>query len=238
MNPIDLPAIRAYPGRGIILGKAGDGRALIAYFLMGRSANSRNRVLAPDGADLRAQAFDPAKVEDPSLIIYAPVRVLNNRIIVGNGDQTDTIRDFLARGESFEAALLSRTYEPDAPNYTPRISALAAFEGGDFSYKLAILKRGAGCERFFFRYEAPMPGLMHLIHTYRPSADPLGPFEGEPVPLQTDLAPAAFARVLWDALDPQNKVALFVRAVDPKTMAFEDHIINRLEGEASCSRSS
>lgn len=238
MNPINLPALGAYPGRGIILGKAIDGRVLIAYFLMGRSANSRNRVLAPDGTGLRAQAFDPAKVEDPSLILYAPVRVHGSRIIVGNGDQVDTIRDFLARGETFEAALSSREYEPDAPNYTPRISGLVAFGDGGFSYQLSILKRGAGCERFFFRYEAPGPGLMHLIHTYRPGAGPLKPFEGEPAAVQTGLAPAAFARALWDALDPYNKVALFVRAVDPGTMAFEDHIVNRLEEKAQCGRSS
>ncbi|MEA4899706.1 MAG: IMP cyclohydrolase [Christensenellaceae bacterium] len=238
MNLTDLHALSAYPGRGILLGAAPDGRALIAYFLMGRSLNSRNRVLAPDAAGLRAQAFDPAKVEDPSLIIYAPLRALGNRIIVSNGDQTDTIRDFLMRGETFEAALDSREYEPDAPNYTPRISGLMTFESGGFSYQLSIVKRGAGCERFFFRYEAPKPGLMHLIHTYRPGADPLKPFEGEPTPLETDLEPAAFARALWNALDPDNKVALFVRAVDPAAMAFEDHIINRLEEEASCSRSS
>lgn len=229
MNLIDLPALKAYPGRGILLGAAPDGRALIAYFLMGRSANSKNRVLKPEGDGLRAQAFDPAKVEDPSLILYSPVRVLKSQTIVTNGDQTDTIYDFLERGKSFEAALQSREYEPDAPNYTPRISGLVTFEGGGFSYQLSILKRGAGCERFFFRYESPKPGLMHLIHTYQPTANPLQPFEGEPVAVTVDLEPAAFARALWGALDPDNKVALFVRAIDPKTLAFEDHIINLLE---------
>jgi len=229
MNLINLPALRAYPGRGILLGAAPDGRALIAYFLMGRSANSRNRVLAPDGDGLRAQAFDPSKVEDPSLIIYAPVRVLKNQIIVTNGDQTDTIYDFLKRGGSFEAALETREFEPDAPNHTPRISGLVTFENGGFSYQLSILKRGAGCERFFFRYEMPKPGLMHLIHTYRPGANPLLPFEGEPVAVTADLEPKALAGALWDALDPENRVALFVRAVDPYTLAFEDTIINHLE---------
>ena len=229
MNLIDLPALKAYPGRGILTGAAPDGRALIAYFLMGRSANSKNRVIKPDGDGLRAQAFDPAKVEDPSLIIYAPVRVLQNRVIVSNGDQTDTIFDCLQRGETFEAALGTREYEPDAPNYTPRISGLVTFEGGNFSYQLSILKRGAGCERFTFRYEAPKPGQAHLIHTYRSGVSPLQPFEGEPVAVTLDLEPAALARALWGALDPLNKVALFVRAVDPKTLAFKDHIINLLE---------
>jgi len=232
MHLIDLPALRNYPGRGIILGTAPDGRALIAYFLMGRSANSRNRVLAPEGNGIRAQAFDPSKVEDPSLIIYSPVRVLGNRLIVTNGDQTDTIYEFLKRGETFEAALQSREYEPDAPNYTSRISALVTFESGGFSYALSILKRGAGCERFTFRYETPRPGLAHLIHTYRPGANPLLPFEGEPTAIEIDLNPSALARALWDALDPDNKVALFVRAVDPKTLASEDHIINLLEASA------
>ena len=229
MNLIDLPALKAYPGRGILLGAAPDGRALIAYFLMGRSANSRNRVLAPEGEALRARAFDPSKVEDPSLILYAPVRVLKNQTIVTNGDQTDTIYDFLDRGESFEAALETREYEPDAPNYTPRISGLVTFESGGFSYQLSILKRGAGCERFFFRYEIPKPGLIHLIHTYRPGANPLMPFEGEPVAVTADLKPAALAHALWDALDPENRVSLFVRAIDPYTLAFEDTIINHLE---------
>ena len=229
MRLIDLPTLKSYPGRGIVLGTAPDGRALIAYFLMGRSANSKNRILSPDGDGLRAQAFDPAKVEDPSLIIYSPVRVLENRTIVTNGDQTDTIHAFLKRGETFEAALETREYEPDAPNYTPRISGLVSFEGGGFSYELSILKRGAGCERFFFSYEAPKAGLVHLIHTYQPGVSPLAPFEGEPVALTVDEEPKAFARSLWDALDPDNKVALFVRAIDPKTLAFEDHIKNLLE---------
>lgn len=229
MNLIELPALKAYPGRGILLGAAPDGRALIAYFLMGRSANSKNRVLSTDGDGIRAQAFDPAKVEDPSLIIYSPVRVLGNRVIVTNGDQTDTIYDFLQRGETFDAALSTREYEPDAPNWTPRISGLVTVERGGFSYQLSILKRGAGCERFTFRYEAPEPGLGHLIHTYRPGENPLKPFVGEPTPVQIDLEPAKLAPALWEALDPDNRVSLFVRAVDPKTFLFEDYIINALE---------
>mgnify|MGYP000956905937 FL=1 len=229
MNLLELEALRAYPGRGILLGAFPDGRALVAYFLMGRSANSRNRVLAPDGDRLRAQAFDPSKVEDPSLILYSPVRVLGRHTIVTNGDQTDTLYDFLARGEGFEAALATRAYEPDAPNWTPRISGLLTASDGAFHYQLSILKRGAGCERFFFRYEAPKPGLCHLIHTYQPGANLLKPFSGEPVALDVDLSPEKLARALWAALDPVNRVALFVRAVDPVTFQFEDHIINALE---------
>jgi IMP cyclohydrolase len=229
MKLIDLPALKSYPGRGIVLGAFPDGRALIAYFLMGRSQNSKNRVLARAGDGLRARAFDPKKVEDPSLILYSPVRVLENQIIVTNGDQTDTIFDFLKRGESFEAALKTREYEPDAPNWTPRISGLATLENGGFSYQLSILKLGAGCERFTFRYEAPKPGLAHLIHTYRPGENSLKSFAGEPVPVEIDREPKALACSLWGALDPANKVALFVRAVDPKTNSFEDHIINALE---------
>jgi hypothetical protein len=229
MNLIDHPGLRAYPGRGVLLGAFPDGRALAAYFLMGRSANSRNRLLVREGDGLRARAFDPAKVEDPSLILYAPVRVYENRTIVTNGDQTDTILDFLRRGETFEAALATREYEPDAPNWTPRISGMVTFAGGAFSYDLSILRRGAGCERFFFRYGVPRPGLVHLIHTYRPGATPLMPFSGEPAALESNLAPKDLARALWAALDPENKVALFVRAIDPKTMAFEDHILNALE---------
>jgi IMP cyclohydrolase len=229
MNLLDLPALRAYPGRGILLGAAKDGRALIAYFLMGRSANSKNRVLALDEGALHARAFDPSKVEDPSLILYAPVRVRENRIIVTNGDQTDTIDGFLRRGKTFEAALETREYEPDAPNYTPRISGMVTVAGGGFSYVLSILKRGAGCERFFFRYESPLPGVCHLIHTYKPGASPLEPFEGEPLRVDVDLEPAHLAPALWRALDEDNRVALFVRAVDPETFQFEDHIINALE---------
>ncbi len=229
MNLIEYPGLKAYPGRGVILGAVPDGRALAAYFLMGRSMNSQNRVLVPDGNGLRAEAFDPAKLVDPSLIIYAPVRVLGRRLIVTNGDQTDTIHDFLSRGESFEAALATREYEPDAPNWTPRISGLLTASDGAFHYQLSILKRGAGCERVFFRYDAPKPGLCHLIHTYQPRANPLKPFSGEPVALDVDLSPEKLARALWDALDPVNRVALFVRAVDPVTFQFEDHIINALE---------
>jgi len=229
MNLIDYPGLNTYPGRGVILGAAPDGRALAAYFLMGRSENSRNRVLVPDGDGLRAEAFDPAKLVDPSLIIYAPVRALGRQLIVTNGDQTDTVYDFLSRGESFEAALATREYEPDEPNWTPRISGLLTASCGAFRYQLSIIKRGAGCERFFFRYDSPKPGLCHLIHTYMPGMDPLRPFSGEPVALTVDLAPENLARALWHALDPANRVALFVRAIDPVTFQFEDHIINALE---------
>ena len=229
MNLTEHSALRAYPGRGIILGAAPDGRALIAYFLMGRSANSKNRILSVEGDILRTRAFDPAKVEDPSLILYAPVRVHQNRVIVTNGDQTDTICDFLSREKTFEEALATREYEPDAPNWTPRISGLVTVADGGFCYELSILKRGAGCERFFFHYEKPEPGVCHLIHTYQPGVNPLKAFEGEPVKLNVDVPPALFAPALWDALDTDNRVALFVRAIDPVTFDFEDAVINRLE---------
>lgn len=229
MKLIDYPGLKAYPGRGVILGAVPDGRALAAYFLMGRSGNSQNRVLVPDGDGLRAEVFDPAKLVDPSLILYAPVRVLGQQLIITNGDQTDTICDFLSRGESFEAALATREYEPDEPNWTPRISGVLTVRGGTFHYQLSILKRGAGCERFFFHYDFPKPGLCHLIHTYMPGENPLKSFTGEPLALTINLPPESLARALWNALDPATRVALFVRAVDPVTFRFEDHIINALE---------
>ena len=219
-----------YPGRGIAIGRSDDGRsAVIVYFIMGRSANSRNRVFTPWHDGIVTEAADPAKLEDPSLIIYAPVRVEGRSTIVTNGNQTDTICAQLNEGASFYDALHAREFEPDKPNYTPRISGLVTFENGGFSYQLSILKRGAGCERFTFRYEAPQPGHMHLIHTYQPGVSPLAPFAGEPTPVSIDLAPRALAEALWNALDPLSKVALFVRAIDPKTQAYEDHIKNLLE---------
>ena len=219
-----------YPGRGLLLGLTPDQRqAVAAYFIMGRSANSRNRVFVADGEGLRIQAHDPALLSDPSLVIYWPLRKLSRALLLSNGDQTDTLHRLMSQGGSFEQALRQRTFEPDAPNYTPRISGLVSFENGGFRYRLSILKKGAGCERFFFRYEAPQAGRLHLIHTYQPGVSPLAPFAGEPTALSTDLAPEAFAQALWEALDPDNKVALFVRAVDPNTMETQDFIINRLE---------
>ena len=174
-----------YPGRGIVVGRSADGRsAVAAYFIMGRSENSRNRVFVPDGEGIRTQAFDPSKMKDPSLIIYAPVRVLGTNTIVTNGDQTDTIYQGLMDGKTFGEALKSRTFEPDAPNYTPRISALLDIRGGEYEYKMNILKSADGdpssCERFNFSYENPKAGEGHFIHTYQCDGDPLPSFEGEP----------------------------------------------------------
>jgi IMP cyclohydrolase len=222
----------AYPGRGIAIGRSEDGRsAVIAYFIMGRSVNSRNRVFVPDGDGLKTRAFDASKLTDPSLIIYAPVRVLGDVTIVTNGDQTDTIRDFLARGQSAEAALKTRAFEPDAPNFTPRISALVAREGGDFSYMLSILKSDDGdpaCTvRAFYHYENPKGGEARFIHTYKGDGEPLPSFEGEPEKVRISGGIDAFAADLYAALDEENKVALFVRYIDIVSGRCETRIVNK-----------
>ena len=221
----------AYPGRGILAGKTPDGKLFLAYFIMGRSVNSRNRVFAPDGDGLRTRAFDEAKLNDPSLIIYAPVRVLGNRTIVTNGDQTDTIADALQSGGSFESALHLRTFEPDAPNFTPRISALASVENGDFSLKMGILKsadpEGSSCCRFFYNYERVAPGLAYFLHTYRGDGDPLPPFEGEPERVAIpDMDIDRLTEEIWRALNPENRVSLWVRTVDLSTLAAGMRIVN------------
>ncbi|NLF28301.1 MAG: inosine monophosphate cyclohydrolase [Clostridiales bacterium] len=221
----------AYPGRGILAGKTPDGKLFLAYFIMGRSVNSRNRVFAPDGDGLRTQAFDEAKLKDPSLIIYAPVCVLGNRTIVTNGDQTDTIADALQSGGSFESALNTRTFEPDAPNFTPRISGVAIVQNGGLAYKLSILKsadaEGSACERFFYEYEAKAAGVGHFIHTYRGDGTPLPPFEGDPerVTLCGDID--ALTDGVWNALHAENKVSLFVRFIELATGAQTTRIVNR-----------
>jgi len=234
MKRNDLCALlraNSYPGRGIVLGKTPDGmRSLLVYFIMGRSENSRNRVFVSAQGGIRTQAFDPEKLTDPSLVIYAPVRVLDGKTIVTNGDQTDTIFDALLNGGSFQSALRSREFEPDAPNYTPRISGLMQRDG---SYALSILKSAggdpAGCERFFFEYPNPIPGTGHFIHTYEGDGNPLPSFLGEPVPvaMENDLNP--FAQSIWDSLHPENRVSLFVRACDIRSGEFETVIINQNE---------
>ena len=206
----------SYPGRGIMLGRSACGKyAVVAYFIMGRSANSRNRVFTPAEDGIRTEAFDPSLMSDPSLIIYHPVRRVGDSLIVTNGDQTDTIRDFIAEGKTFEAALRTRTFEPDAPNFTPRISGLVARDG---SCKLSILKSRNGnpdsVQRFFFEYPQPAAGTGHFIHTYKCNGSPIPSFEGEPEPVElAPMSPEDFADSIWYSLNFENKVSLYVNYV-------------------------
>ena len=222
----------AYPGRGIIIGKTPDGKkAVTAYFIMGRSENSRNRVFVTEGEGIRTQAFDPSKLTDPSLIIYAPVRVLGNKTIVTNGDQTDTIYDGMGSGLTFEQSLRCREFEPDGPNYTPRISGVMNIENGQYDYAMSILKSNNGnpeaCNRYTFAYENPVAGEGHFIHTYKCDGNPLPSFEGEPklIGMMDDMD--AFTEMLWNSLNEENKVSLFVRYIDIETGAYETTILNK-----------
>lgn len=220
----------AYPGRGIVLGKSADGKhAVIAYFIMGRSENSRNRVFVEEGAGIRTQAFDPAKLVDPSLIIYSPVRVWQDTTIVTNGDQTDTVYDFLEKGETFAAGLRTRTFEPDAPNYTPRISGVVNNKTGD--YQLSILKSAEGdsssVQRYFFEYTSPKAGVGHFLHTYRCDGNPIPSFEGEPTPVWLEGDIDSFTAMVWENLNPENKVSLFIRFLDLETGKTETRIVNK-----------
>ena len=224
--------MNTYPGRGIVIGRSADGKyAVTAYFIMGRSTNSRNRVFVEDGDGIRTKAFDESKLEDPSLIIYAPVRVLGNTTIVTNGDQTDTIYDGLKAGLTFEQSLRSREFEPDAPNYTPRISGIMDIENGKFTYALSILKSDNGnpeeCNRFTFTYDNPLAGEGHFIHTYMKDGSPLPSFEGEPkfVAIEGDIE--TFSKKLWESLNLDNKVSLFVRYIDIATGNIKTKIINK-----------
>lgn len=222
----------AYPGRGIVIGKSPDGsKAVCAYFIMGRSTNSRNRIFVEDGAGIRTQAFDPSKLEDPSLIIYAPVRVLGNKTIVTNGDQTDTIYEGMDKQLTFEQSLRCREFEPDGPNYTPRISGIMHMENGGYNYAMSILKSNNGnpdaCNRYTFAYESPVAGEGHFIHTYMHDGNPLPSFEGEPklVEMADDID--AFTEMLWKSLNEDNKVSLFVRYIDIETGKTETRIVNK-----------
>ena len=222
----------AYPGRGIILGKTPDGtKAVAAYFIMGRSANSRNRTFVEDGQGIRTQAFDPSKLEDPSLIIYAPVRVLGNKTIVTNGDQTDTIFELMDKQMTFEQSLRGREFEPDAPNYTPRISGILHVENGAYSYAMSILKSNNGnpaaCNRFTFAYSTPVNGEGHFIHTYMGDGNPLPSFEGEPELVDTMDDIDAYTELLWESLNEENKVSLFVRYISIADGACETRIVNK-----------
>ena len=222
----------SYPGRGIVIGRSADGsKAVTAYFIMGRSENSRNRVFVEDGEGIRTQAFDPSKLTDPSLIIYAPVRVLGNKTIVTNGDQTDTIYEGMDRQLTFEQSLRSREFEPDGPNYTPRISGVMHVENGKYSYAMSILKSNNGnpesCNRYTFAYENAAAGEGHFIHTYKCDGNPLPSFEGEPKLIAIPDDMDAFTDTLWNSLNEDNKVSLFVRYIDIATGKYETRIVNK-----------
>ena len=223
----------SYPGRGIVIGKSADGKyAVTAYFIMGRSENSRNRIFVEDGDGIRTQAYDPSKLTDPSLIIYAPVRVLGNKTIVTNGDQTDTIYEGMDKQLTFEQSLRCREFEPDAPNYTPRISGILHVIGnGCFHYAMSILKSANGnpasCSRFTFAYENPIAGEGHFIHTYQKDANPLPSFEGEPKLVKIEQSIDDFTTALWESLNPENKVSLFVRYISLEDGTAETRIVNK-----------
>lgn len=222
----------SYPGRGIIIGRSADGsKAVTAYFIMGRSENSRNRVFVEEGEGIRTQAFDPSKLTDPSLIIYAPVRVLGNETIVTNGDQTDTIYDGLEKGLTFEQSLRSREFEPDGPNYTPRISGVMHVEDGAYDFAMSILKSNQGdpsqCNRYTYTYDNPKAGEGRFIHTYMCDGNPLPSFEGEPKVISIPDDMDGFAESLWNNLNPDNKVSLFVRYIDIATGEYETKIVNK-----------
>ena len=221
-----------YPGRGIVIGQSQDGKyAVTAYFIMGRSVNSRNRVFVEDGQGIRTQAFDPSKLSDPSLIIYAPVRVLGKDTIVTNGDQTDTIYEGMKAGKSFEQSLRVRKFEPDEPNYTPRISGVMHVEDGQFEYAMSILKSNDGdpdcCNRYTFTYDNPKNGEGRFIHTYMQDGDPLPSFEGEPTKVDITGDIDSFTNLVWDNLNEDNKVSLFVRFIEIRTGKTETRIVNK-----------
>ena len=222
----------SYPGRGIVIGRSADGKkAVTAYFIMGRSENSRNRIFVEDGEGIRTQAFDPSKLTDPSLIIYAPVRVLGNKTIVTNGDQTDTIYEGMDHQLTFEQSLRSREFEPDAPNYTPRISGVMHVENGSYSYAMSILKSNNGdpsaCNRYTFAYSNCVAGEGHFIHTYKCDGNPLPSFEGEPKRIAIEGDIDSFTKNVWESLNEDNKVSLFVRFIDIETGKYETRIVNK-----------
>lgn len=221
-----------YPGRGIVIGKSKDNKyAVTAYFIMGRSENSRNRVFVEDGLGIRTEAFDPSKLTDPSLIIYAPVRVLGNNTIVTNGDQTDTIYDLMDQQQTFEMSLRTRQFEPDGPNYTPRISGIMNVVNNKFSFYMSILKSDNGrpesnC-RYTFSYDNPIAGEGRFIHTYMQDGNPLPSFEGEPTLVDIQGNIDEFTNLVWNNLNPDNKVSLFTRFIEIETGKFESRIVNK-----------
>lgn len=222
----------SYPGRGIVIGRSEDGsQAVTAYFIMGRSENSRNRIFVKEGEGIRTQAYDPAKLTDPSLIIYAPVRVLGNKTIVTNGDQTDTIYEGMDHQLTFEQSLRSREFEPDGPNYTPRISGIMHIADGKYNYAMSILKSNNGnpdsCQRYTFAYENPAAGEGRFIHTYMGDGNPLPSFEGEPKLVEISGDIDTFTNTIWSNLNPDNKVSLFVRFINIADGTYETRIVNK-----------
>lgn len=232
INKLDeLLSGNTYPGRGILIGKTPDGtKAVAAYFIMGRSENSRNRIFTEKEGDVFTEPFDASKVQDPSLIIYAAIRQYQDSLIVTNGDQTDTIYNFLSEGKTFEEALNTREFEPDQPNFTPRISGILNFSEGDFSYKMNILKsvdsEGSACVRYTFDYPA-VNGLGHFLHTYVCDGSPIPSFQGEPERVEVLDDIDAFSALLWKALDENNKISLYVRYTDLATGETDNRLINK-----------
>lgn len=232
LNIYDELKSNSYPGRGIVIGKSADGKsAVTAYFIMGRSVNSRNRVFTETEDGIKTEAADPSKLSDPHLIIYSPVRVLGNKTIVTNGDQTDTIYELMDKQQTFEQSLRTREFEPDGPNYTPRISGIMHVENGTYNYAMSILKSNNGnpdaCNRYTFAYSNPVNGEGHFIHTYKCDGNPLPSFEGEPklVSMMDDMD--QFTEMLWNSLNDDNKVSLFVRYINIEDGTYETKIINK-----------
>ncbi len=225
----------SYPGRGIVVGKTPDGScAAIAYFIMGRSENSRNRIFRQEGENVTIYPFDESKVSDPSLIIYSPIKKIGNNLIVTNGDQTDTIYDFVSKGDSFEAALETREFEPDAPNFTPRISSMLSFNGNDFTYKMSILKsadeKGSACNRYTFNYSC-LAGLGHFIHTYNCDGNPIPTFTGEPERVEILNNIDDFTNLIWENLNADNKISMCVKYINLSTGETQTKMINKHEKE-------
>lgn len=228
----DVLSKKTYPGRGIVIGRSKDGKyAVCAYFIMGRSENSRNRIFVEEGEGIRTEAFDISKLSDPSLIIYSPVRVFEEHTIVTNGDQTDTIYDKIAEGGCFVRALKTREFEPDEPNYTPRISGMLTVKAGEFRYKLSILKSNNGnpeaCNRYFYHYETPLAGEGRFISTYVDDGNPLPSFEGEPISVEIEGGIEEFTSAIWESLNKENKISLFTRFIHIETGEVESRIINK-----------
>ena len=227
----ELLAANSYPGRGIVVGKSEDGKnAVIAYFIMGRSENSRNRVFTEKDGNVFTEPHDYSKVQDPSLIIYSAIKAIGNKLIVTNGDQTDTIYDFIAKGEDMRAALRTREFEPDAPNLTPRISAVLNFANKDFTYDMSILKsadpEGTACNRYFYEYSS-IAGLGHFIHTYVTDGNPIPTFQGEPERVKIPNCIDCFAKKIWESLNENNKISLYVRYIDLETGKAVSKMINK-----------